>query len=91
MRYAALLNARVQARLVVPEAVQMMRLSGATVVAIRVAPDGALLGASVARSSGAAPIDRAALAAVRATSLPPFHGDMPQGPVTFDLTVRITD
>ncbi len=91
MRYAALLNARVQARLVVPEQVQMMRLSGTTVVAIRVAPDGSLLGVSVARSSGVGPIDRAALAAVRATSLPPFHGDMPRGPVTFDLTVRMRD
>lgn len=89
MRYAAELNGRVQSRLVVPEAVQMMHLSGKTVVAIRVAPDGALLGVSVARSSGAGPIDRAALAAVRATRLPPFGPGMPDHPVTFDLTVRI--
>lgn len=91
MRYAAVLNARVQARLVVPQEVQMMHLSGTTVVAIRVAPDGSLLGVSVARSSGVPPIDRAALAAVRSTPLPPFQGDMPRQPVTFDLTVRLRD
>jgi protein TonB len=89
MRYAVELNSRVQARLIVPEGVQMMHLSGKTVVAIRVAPDGSLLGASVAHSSGAGPIDRAALATVRATRLPPFGPGMPDHPVTFDLTVRI--
>ena len=89
MRYAAALNARVQAGLVVPEDVRMMQLSGRAVVAIRVAPDGQLLGVSIARSSGIGPIDRAALAAVRATRLPAFIGDMPRHPVTFDLTVRL--
>ena len=91
MRYAAQLNARVQARLVVPEDVQMMHLTGRTVVAIRVAPDGRLVAVSIARSSGVGPIDRAALAAVRATNLPPFLGDMPRHPVTFTLTVRLRD
>ena len=91
MRYAAVLNARVQGRLVVPAEVQMMQLSGATVVAMQVAPDGRLLGVAVARSSGIPPIDRAALAAVRRTTLPPFTGDMPRHPVTFDLTVRLKD
>ena len=67
-----------------PVAVQMMQLSGKTVVAIRVAPDGSVLGVSVARSSGAGPIDRAALATVRATRLPPFGPGMPDHPVTFD-------
>ena len=89
MRYAAELNGRVQAGLVVPEDVRMMHLSGHAVVAIRVAPDGQLLGVSIARSSGVGPIDRAALAAVRATRLPAFIGDMPRHPVTFDLTVRL--
>jgi len=89
MRYAAELNGRVQAGLVVPEDVRMMHLSGHAVVAIRVAPDGQLLGVSIARSSGIGPIDRAALAAVRATRLPAFIGDMPRHPVTFDLTVRL--
>ncbi len=89
MQYAAVLNARVQARLKVPEDVEMMHLSGSTVVAIRVAPGGRLLGASVVRSSGAPSIDGAALQAVRSTPLPAFRGDMPHHAVTFELTVRL--
>ena len=89
MQYAAVLNARVQAHLQVPGMVEMMHLSGTTVVAIRVAPDGRLLQVSVARSSGIGAIDRAGLAAVRATGLPPFPAGMPPHPVTFTLTVRL--
>jgi periplasmic protein TonB len=89
MQYAAVLNAHVQAHLQVPGMIEMMHLSGATVVAIRVAPDGRLLQVSVARSSGIGAIDRAALAAVRATGLPPFPAGMPLHPVTFTLTVRL--
>ncbi|MDE2581669.1 MAG: cell envelope integrity protein TolA [Rhodospirillales bacterium] len=89
MRYAAELNARVQASLVVPPEVEMMHLSGQAVVAIRVAPDGRLLSVSVARSSGMPPIDRAAVAAVRKAHFPAFIGDMPHHPVTFELTVRL--
>jgi periplasmic protein TonB len=89
LRYAAIVNARVQAHLTVPGMVQMMHLSGATLVAIRVTPGGRLADVSVARSSGIGAIDRAAIAAVRATPLPPFPDGMPQHPVTFDLTVRL--
>ncbi|HVC62431.1 MAG TPA: TonB family protein [Acetobacteraceae bacterium] len=90
MQYAALLNGRVQPRLEVPVLVRMMHLSGAAVLAIRVAPDGRLIGVSVARSSGIGAIDRAAVAAVQATHLPAFLDGMPSHPVTFDLTVRLT-
>lgn len=89
MRYAALLNARVQARLVVPDAARLMHLSGRAVLAIEVAPDGTLRGVRIARSSGIGPIDQAARRAVRAAALPPFLPDMPGHPVTFLLTVRI--
>jgi protein TonB len=89
MQYAAILNAHVQANLQVPGMIEMMHLSGRTVVAIRVAPGGQLLQISVARSSGIAAIDRAALDAVRSTALPPFPGGMPRHPVTFTLTVRL--
>jgi protein TonB len=91
VRYAAQLNARVQARLVVPDAVAMLHLSGTTRLAIRVAPNGTVLGIRVIRSSGAGAIDRAALAAVRAASLPRFGHDMPDHPVTFTLAVRLRD
>jgi protein TonB len=90
MQYAALLNAKVQAGLAVPQIVQMMHLSGAAVVAIDVAPDGRLIGVSVARPSGVEAIDRAALAAVRSTSLPPFPAGMADHAVVFHLTVRLS-
>lgn len=89
MQYAAVLNARVQANLQVPGMIQMMHLSGRTLVELRVAPDGRLLQVSVARSSGIGAIDRAALAAVRGAGLPPFPDGMPRHPVTFTLVVRL--
>ncbi|HQT87229.1 MAG TPA: energy transducer TonB [Acidiphilium sp.] len=87
--YAARVHAAVQDDLHVPEQVAMMHLRGITTLAITIAPSGALLGVSVARSSGAPPIDQAALAAVRATRFPPFTAKMPHHAVTFDLQVKL--
>ena len=87
--YAGQVHQAVQADLKVPEQVAMMHLRGVTTVAIVIAPSGALLGVSVLHSSGAPPIDRAAVAAVRATRFPPFTAKMPHRAVTFDLKVRI--
>lgn len=88
-RYAALVHQSVQNDLRVPRQVAMMRLHGITTVAIRVAPSGALLGDSILRSSGFPPIDKAALAAVRATRFPPFSAKMPHHPITFTLRVDL--
>ncbi|MDX5930993.1 TonB family protein [Acidiphilium acidophilum] len=89
-RYAALVHSSVQADLRVPEMVSMMHLRGVTVVAITIAPSGALMGVSVLRSSGAPPIDRAAVASVRATRFPPFAAAMPHHPMVFRLAVRLS-
>ena len=88
--YAAELNARVQSSLVVPESVQMMGLSGKTHLAVTVAPNGAIISVVVAQSSGVPPIDQAAEAAVRAVPLPAFTAKMPQRPIVFNLTVRLS-
>ena len=88
--YAAQMNAHVQADLTVPAMVQAMNLSGTTYLAVSVAPNGSVLSITVTRSSGAPPIDKAAIAAVRATALPPFSSKMPDHPVTFDLIVNLT-
>jgi protein TonB len=88
-KYAGQLRARVQSSLVVPPVVRMMRLSGETLVAIKLSPSGALLDVSVLRSSGAPPIDKAALQTVRATQFAPFSSDMPQNAMTFTLRVHI--
>lgn len=88
-RYAAQVHASVQADLKVPQIVEMMHLRGITTIAIRIAPSGALLATSILHSSGAPPIDRAALASVRATRFPPFPAKMPHHPVTFTLQVKL--
>ena len=88
--YASEMNAHVQADLSVPAMVQAMNLSGTTYLAVSVAPSGAVLSITVTRSSGAPPIDKAAIKAVRATPLPAFSGKMPDHPVRFDLIVNLT-
>ena len=87
--YAGSVHVAVQADLKVPEMVKMLHLSGVTELALRIAPSGQLLGVSVIRSSGAPPIDRAALAAVRATRFPPFGATMPHHPITVDISIRL--
>lgn len=89
--YAGRLRELVQANLTVPEDVQMMQLSGTTVISIRLAPDGSILSVAVVRSSGAPPIDRAAIAAARGQSYPAFAKDMPQRPTSFTLSVHLKD
>jgi len=88
-RYAAIVHSSVQADLQVPEMVTMMHLRGVTTVSIEIAPSGALLGVSVLHSSGAPPIDRAAIASVRTTRFPPFSAKMPHHPIEFTLQVKL--
>jgi protein TonB len=87
--YAASLNSRVQAGLVVPATVSDMGLSGSTTVAVTIAPNGHVVSVTIARSSGIPPIDQAALAAVRATTEQAFTTDMPDHPITFTLIVHL--
>ncbi len=88
-RYAALLREAVQNNLQVPREVEMMHLGGTTTVAIRVAPNGAVLSVSIVHSSGVPPIDKAALATVRATRFPEFLSKMPKRPQVFELQVKL--
>ena len=87
--YAATLRTRVQANTQVPQAVTMMHLSGVTTLSIELGPSGQLMAVSVLRSSGVPPIDKAALASVRATTFPPFFEKMPKHPAIFTLQVRL--
>lgn len=87
--YAGAVHETVQAGLQVPETVKMMGLSGATEVALQIAPDGMLLNASVVKSSGISLIDRAALSAVRMAKYPAFTADMPNHEITVDITVKL--
>ncbi len=87
--YAAMLRSRVQANLVVPETLRMLGIDGTTVLTLTVAPDGQLLAATIAKSSGSSAIDKAALATARATRLPPFTAKMPHHPLNFRLLVHL--
>ncbi len=88
--YTAILRRRVQANLVVPETLREMGIDGTTAVTITIAPDGQLLAAQVVQSSGSGAIDRAALATVHATHMPPFTPKMPRRAMTFRLLVRLS-
>ena len=88
--YAAALRARVQANLLAPRSVRLLGIGGVSRVAIQLAPSGALLGVSLAKSSGSNDIDNAALKSVRSSLFPPFPATVPQHNTTFVLTVRIT-
>ena len=88
--YAAALRARVQANLAVPASVRLMGIGGITRLAIDLDPAGTLRGVSVAKSSGNAAIDAAALRSVQTSRFPPFAAEMPQHPLTFMLTVRLS-
>lgn len=87
--YAAMVHRVVQSSLKVPEMVEMMHLAGVAELELMVGPDGRLLGEHVLHSSGAPPIDRAALAAVKAARLPKFTPKMPNHPITVEIAIRL--
>ena len=90
-RYAVMLRTRIQQGLVVPTRVAALRLSGKAVVAFELTPTGQLLWARIMRSSGIGAINRAALAAVRDRSYPPFTKSMPRHPTVFRVRVGLND
>ncbi|WP_312263277.1 energy transducer TonB [Candidatus Igneacidithiobacillus taiwanensis] len=89
-RYAALVRSQVQSQAHVPEAVRLMHLSGTAVISFELLPSGSLVWAKLAQSSGVGAIDRAALAAVKAGSYPPFTKNMPKKPTQFDVEVHLS-
>ncbi|WP_298136681.1 TonB family protein [Acidiferrobacter sp.] len=90
-RYAVMLRTRIQQGLVVPRRVAALRLSGMAVVAFELTPAGHLLWVRILHSSGIGAIDRAALAAVRDRSYPPFTKNMPHHATVFRVRVGLND
>ena len=88
--YAALVRAQVQADAHVPEAIRLMHLSGTAIITFRLAPSGRLQWAKISRSSGAGPIDRAALKSVKEGQYPPFSKDMPKHATNFTVEVHLS-
>ncbi|MEY2333081.1 TonB family protein [Acidithiobacillus ferrianus] len=87
--YAAMVRARVQTNLHIPEELRLMHLSGVTVVAFELTPGGQLLWARVSTSSGMHAVDRAAVRTVKTTSYPPFTKKMPHHDTVFTVDVHI--
>ena len=90
-RYAVMLRTRIQQGLVVPPRVAALHLSGKAVVVFELTPAGRLLWVRIMRSSGIGAIDRAALAAVRDRSYPPFTKSMPRRATVFRVRVGLND
>ena len=87
--YAADLRGRVQSNLHVTSAISALNLSGDTMVAITITPDGHMQNVAVNKSSGISLIDKLALETVRATSFAPFSDEMPKDTLTFLLKVHV--
>ncbi|MHB1543075.1 MAG: energy transducer TonB [Gammaproteobacteria bacterium] len=87
--YSAILREQVRAALVVPAIARQMGLSGKTLVIFRLEPDGQMLWARVARTSGSSILDRAALEALHQADFPPFVPRMKRVDTTFELWVHL--
>jgi protein TonB len=69
--------------------IQALGISGTAVIEAVIAPDGHLISAHVARSSGNGLIDKAALAAVQRGGFRPFGNHMPAAPITISVPIEI--
>ncbi len=88
--YAAMIRERVQGEARVPTAVRMEHLRGVATIRFELTPSGELLWASLVQSSSVGSINRAALAAVRSASYPPFTKKMPKHPTVFVVEVHLS-
>jgi protein TonB len=87
--YGAQMHAILEANQDVPPALAQLGASGTALIRIEVAPDGHVVSAVVARSSGISLIDQTALDHVREATFPPFNADMPGQTVTFLIPIEI--
>ncbi len=87
--YSAILREQVRAALVVPAIARQMGLSGKTLVIFRLEPDGRMIWARIARSSGSDILDQAALDALHQADFPPFVPRMNHVDTTFELWVHL--
>jgi protein TonB len=85
-QYGAVISAAIRARTVFPQSARGSG-GGVVLVAFVIGPSGRAVSASVARSSGDAALDRAALAAVRGVAAPPPPGGRyaATAPIRFNL------
>lgn len=87
--YGSQVHDIIQSNQDVPPALASLGVSGTAVIRIVVAPDGRVISASVARSSGIPLIDQTALDHAMHAQLRAFNADMPQANETFIVPVEI--
>ena len=87
--YGAQVHDIIQANQNVPPALATLGVSGTAYVRIIVAPNGSVIAASIARSSGNPLIDQTALDHARQAHLNPFNADMPTTDEAFLIPVEI--
>jgi protein TonB len=87
--YGSQMHDIIQSNQDVPPALAALGVSGTAVIRIVVAPDGHVISASIARSSGITLIDQTALDHALHASLPPFNAEMPGSSQTFLVPIEI--
>jgi len=87
--YVAELRPIIQSQLHVPAELRAMGLSGSATVEFEVSPTGKVLWAKVIRPSPLGAVNRAALAAIRSGSFPPFLKKMPKHNTVFEIPIEV--
>jgi len=87
--YGAQMHDIIQSNQDVPPALAQLGVSGTALVDLTVAPDGHVISARIAKSSGISLIDQTALQHAMGAHFAPFNADMPQTPESFAVPVEI--
>ena len=87
--YRAALHRQIERNMLNDHEVQRLSVSGTALVEASLAPDGRVLLARIARSSGNHAIDQAALAAVQRGGFAAFSARMPVEPITISVPIGI--
>ncbi len=88
--YRAGLHNLIQSHVEVGPQIAALGVSGTAIIEAVIGPDGHLISARVARSSGNGLIDKAALAAVQRGGFRPFGAHMPATPITISVPIEIS-
>ncbi len=88
--YRAGLHNLIESHVEVGPQIAALGVSGTAIIEAVIAPDGHLISAHVARSSGNGLIDKAALAAVERGGFRPFGNHMPAAPITISVPIEIS-
>jgi protein TonB len=87
--YGSAMHDIIQANQNVPPALAQLGLSGTAVVHIVVGPDGHVISATIAQSSGNGLVDQTALDHARNATFPAYNNEMPDKPLGFDIPIEI--